>query len=280
MLRDSPAHTGGISRFTFHALRTTDYGLRTTDHGVRTTDGGRFNPSTLQRCKGFTLVEILIALGIFSLVLAAIFSSWTAILRASKVGNDAAAAVQRARMAGRTIEESLGSAQSYAANLPLYSFDVKNGSDASLSFVARLAPSFPRSGKFGAFTVRRVTFSVEDGRDGSRQLVLRQNPLLMDPDVDEREHPLVLAKNVKQFKTVYWDPRSADWSEDWDKLGTNNLPPLVKVTLKLTASQYSSQVREQVTRIVSLPAISVQPAWQVPRQPPRPPQQQQQPPPP
>jgi len=56
---------------------------------------------------GFTLVEILVALGIFSLVLAAIYSSWTAILRASKVGTEAAAAVQRARMTGRTIEEFL-----------------------------------------------------------------------------------------------------------------------------------------------------------------------------
>jgi prepilin-type N-terminal cleavage/methylation domain-containing protein len=48
----------------------------------------------------FTLVEILIALGILSMVLAAIYSSWTAILRASKVGLEAAAAVQRARIAG------------------------------------------------------------------------------------------------------------------------------------------------------------------------------------
>src|SRR5260370_33784614 len=55
----------------------------------------------------FTLVEILIALGIFSIVLAAIYSSWTAILRASKAGLEAAAAVQRARIAGRTRQETM-----------------------------------------------------------------------------------------------------------------------------------------------------------------------------
>src|SRR5215472_15070623 len=66
--------------------------------------------------RAFTLVEILIALGIFSMVLAAIYSTWTAILRASKAGRDAAAAVQRARMAGRTIEESLGSVQAFTVH--------------------------------------------------------------------------------------------------------------------------------------------------------------------
>src|SRR5260370_30139824 len=79
----------------------------------------------------FTLVEILIALGIFSMVLAAIYSTWTAILRASKVGRDAAAAVQRARMAGRTIEESLGSAESFVANQAYYGFVAQNGNEAS-----------------------------------------------------------------------------------------------------------------------------------------------------
>src|SRR5205814_2813945 len=57
----------------------------------------RSHAPTLPRSRGFTLVEILVAIGILALVLAAIFSSWTAILRASKTGLDAAAAVQRSR---------------------------------------------------------------------------------------------------------------------------------------------------------------------------------------
>ena len=75
----------------------------------------------------FTLVEIMIAIGIFSMVLAAIYSSWTAILRASKTGLDAAASAQRARITIRVLEDSLGSAQSFAANLPYYYFDAENG---------------------------------------------------------------------------------------------------------------------------------------------------------
>lgn len=212
---------------------------------------------------GFTLVEILVALGIFSLVLTAIYSSWTAILRASKVGTEAAAAVQRARMAGRTIEESLTSVQSYAQNIKLYAFLSENGNESSLSFVSRLSPSFPRSGKFGDFSVRRVTFSVEQGRDGSRDLVLRQNPVLMDMDKEEKEVPLILAKNVKEFKTEFWDLRLQDWVDEWKQ--TNQIPVLVKVSLKLADTHFSHQVKEQITRIVSLPSVMVPAGYQVPR---------------
>jgi len=214
----------------------------------------------------FTLVELMVALGIFAMVLAAIASTWSAILRASKVGLEAAAAVQRARMAARTLEEALGSTMAFAANQQYYAFVAQNGSEASLSFVARLAKSFPRSGKFGDLDVRRVTFSVESAPEGGRELVLRQSPLIMDPDEDEKSHPIVLAKNVKEFKMEFWDDtRSYDWSDEWEPRGTNYIPVMVKITLKLADNPYSNMIREQVTRIISLPCTTVQATWQ-PRQ--------------
>jgi len=228
-------------------------------------------PPALRRQRAFTLVEIMVAIAIFALVLTAIYSSWTAILRASKTGLAVAASAQRARVTIRVLEDSLGSAQSFAANLPYYYFDAQNGSDASLSFVARLSKSFPRSGKFGDLDVRRVTFSVEPGPDGGRQLVLRQNPLVMDFDEDEKDHPLVLAKNVKDFEMEFWatDRNPPDWVDEWEEQKTNQLPSLVKVTLRLADSPHSSRVSDEITRIISLPAVTVQPVWQVPAAQPR-----------
>jgi type II secretion system protein J len=216
--------------------------------------------------RAFTLIEIMVAISIFSLVLAAIYSSWTAILRARKVAGDATASVQRARISIRVIEDSLGSVESFVRNANYYSFVGENGGEASLSFVARLAKSFPRSGKFGDFDVRRLTFSVEKGADSSRQLVLRQNPVLMDMDIDEKEHPLVLAKNVQDFQLQFWDMRLNDWIDEWTQ--TNQIPKLVMVTLKLSDSPYSRQIQEEITRIVSIPAMAVQPGWQMPMVPP------------
>jgi len=212
----------------------------------------------------FTLVEIMVAIGILSMVLAAIYSSWTAILRGSKVGLDAAASAQRARITIRVLEDSLGSAQSFAANLPYYYFDAQNGDKPVLSFVARLSKSFPRSGKFGDLDVRRVTFSVEGGTDGSSQLVLRQNPLIMDLDEDEKKYPIVLAKNVMGLEMQFWDTNKnpPDWVDEWSGPKTNQLPKLVMVTLKLADNPHSRRVTEEITRIISLPAMTVQPVWQ------------------
>jgi prepilin-type N-terminal cleavage/methylation domain-containing protein len=213
---------------------------------------------------GFTLVEIMIAIGLLSLVLAAIYSSWTAILRASKTGLDAAASAQRARVTVRVLEDSLGSAQSFAANLPYYYFAAENGDSPVLSFVARLSKSFPRSGKFGDLDVRRVTYSLEAGPDGSRQLVLRQNPLVMDPDKDEKDYPIVLAKNVKGLEMQFWDSNKnpPEWVEEWEGPKTNQLPKMIMLTLKLADNPHSSRITEEITRIISIPAMTVQPVWQ------------------
>ena len=220
-----------------------------------------------RRVNGFTLIEIIMAMAIFGLVVTAIYSSWIAILKASKTGLAAAAQAQRERIAIHTIEEALTSARSFAADLQHYSFVGENGSEATLSFVARLPKSFPRSGRFGDFDVRRVVFSVERGRDSQRQLVLRQSPILMEFDQDERDYPLVLAKNVKELVLEFWDTRTGDWVEEWNQ--TNSLPKMVKVTLRLTSpnQRYAfSRVQEEVISIVALPSVTVPANWQTPQQ--------------
>lgn len=210
---------------------------------------------------GFTLVEILISLAILSLVVAAIYSSWTAILRASKVGLEAAASAQRARVAMRKLEDSLTCAQMFVQNSAYYGFTAENGSAAALSFVARLPQSFPRSGRFGDFDVRRLTYTVEQGPDGKNDLVLRQQPLIMDLDKDEKNFPLVLARDVKEFVMAFWDPRVNDWVDEWRQ--TNQLPKmiLIRLSLKHTDSRSVQSVQESF-RVVALPSMGVPPQLQ------------------
>ncbi len=213
------------------------------------------------RQNGFTMLEVLIAISILSLIVAAIYSSWTSILHASKVGLDSTARVQRARIVVRVLEDSLSSALSFNANQRYYSFVAENGSEATLSFVARLAKAFPRGGKFGDLDVRRLTFSVES-TTGTPTLVLRQTPLMLEMDEDEKQSPLVLAENVKKFQTEFWDTKKNDWIDEWTQ--TNQIPKLVRVTLQLADNAESHTVREPIVRVISLPSIMVPPAWQRP----------------
>jgi type II secretion system protein J len=216
-----------------------------------------------RRKQAFTIIEVMVAIFIFALVFAAIYSSWFAIMRGAKSGLEAAAGVQRSRIAVATVDEALNCARGFAASMEYYTFIGENGDEATLSFVAKLPQSFPRSGRFGSYDVRRVTFSLEPGPDSGKQLVLRQNPPLMDLDVDEKEHPIVLAKDVKDFELAFWDVRSGDWVDEWTQ--TNQLPPMVMFTLRWGGSRSASrQPQQEITRVVALPATSVPPNWQMP----------------
>ncbi len=212
----------------------------------------------------FTLIEVMVALFLLGLVVAAVYSSWIAVVRGAKIGLSAAAEVQRSRIAMRTMEDALTSTRMFAASGDYYGFEAENGNKAYLSFVANLAQSFPRGGKFGDFTVRRVTFSLEAGADSESQLVLRQFPLMIESDIDENEHPIVLAKHVKKFELGFWDARAGEWIDEWTQ--TNQLPPMVRITLQLGAKKndFRSKPRDEITRVVAIPAIAVPAVWQKP----------------
>ena len=219
------------------------------------------------RCRAFTLVEIMIAIAIFSIVVAAIYSTWILILRASKTGLEAAAQVQRERIAVRTIEDSLTCIQSFQASMKYYYFVVQKGDQSMLSFTARTPEIFPRNGRFGDFTLRRLIFTVEPGPDSTgseKDLVLRQNPILMDMDGDEQHYPLVLARNVKDFVVECWDTNAMQWDDEW--LDTNSIPPMVRVSLLLGSSADSgSAATLAITRLVVMPSITMPTVVQMPR---------------
>ena len=211
----------------------------------------------------------MLAIAIFSVVMVAIYSSWTLIVRATKVGREATAQVQRRRIAVQTIENALMCVQSFQASQSYYTFVVQNGDEPLLSFTARLPDDFPRNGRFGDFNLRRVTFTVEAGPNSEKDLVLRQNPILMDMDRDEQEHPLVLARNVKSFATECWDPAEKDWSDKWEN--TNQIPTLARFTLVLGGNKQndafgSTGPELSVTRVVALPSVMVPTVVQSPSQ--------------
>jgi prepilin-type N-terminal cleavage/methylation domain-containing protein len=211
----------------------------------------------------FTLVEIMIALVIFSTVIIAMYSTWTAILRSTKVGRNAAADVQRERIAVRALEEAILSVQMFQENIRYYSFEADTSSDfAALSFVARLPKSFPRSGNFGDQAVRRVTFAVQAGKDSRSELVLRQRPILFEPNGDEDENPLVLARDVKVFTVEFLGPRSQDWEPEW--LYTNQLPRKMRFSLAFgSASRSTAEPGELITRLISLNRAPIPSGMQV-----------------
>ena len=218
-----------------------------------------------RRCQpsGFTLIELMIAITILMMVMFAIYSSWTAILRSSQVGMKAAADVQRSRIAMKAIEDAFLTAEMFVENVRYYSFVTDTTTDpnfAALSLTARLPESFPGSGLFHDQVVRRVTFTVEPGTNG-HALVMRQTPYLMQETEDP--YPITLAQNVSLFVLEFWDTRLNDWATEF--IVTNQLPRMVRISLGTgKRNQYSDEPTEITTRVVAIPASAITRDMQVP----------------
>lgn len=226
-----------------------------------------------RRRSGFTILEVMLAIGIFAMILVSIYSVWTGILKASKAARSAADSAQRARIAMRTVQDALLTAQMFTANMPpqnpdpYYNFLAEmNGDFSSLSFVAHLPATFPGVGRYGDNVVRRVTFTTEQGKDGGVELVMRQGPMLMTIDKEFEPYSLVLAKDVQLFMIEYWgqqkETREYEWSSEWSS--TNALPKLVRIAIGVGKTGKKGQAQDVVYQVVALPSTAVAPEWEMP----------------
>lgn len=227
-----------------------------------------------QRQAAFTLIEVMMAFAIFGLLVVSIYASWTLILKATTIGQEASARVQRERVAVRTLREALSCVLSFQADQKNYAFVAENDNNGTISFVARLPESFPRSGRYAwqGLDVRRVTFSVESGGDFSRrQLVLRQTPMLKDFSTDERDYPFVVATDVNKIEFEFWDQRKADWINEWTR--TNEIPKMIKIKYEFVRRNLREPsapgVTQEIIDVAPLPGSMVPSAAQGPNQPPR-----------
>lgn len=201
------------------------------------------------KLSAFTLIELMIAIGIFGMIMVAIFSTWTAILRSSRVGMSAAAEVQRTRIAFRALEESLASTVMFVDNAKYYAFiSDTSGDHAALTFVARLPLSFPGSGMFPGQELRRVTFRVNNG-----ELLLTQSPILEATEKIGTPYTISLAPNVKLFDMEFYDGLANKWFAEW--VSTNQLPRMVRVAMNF--GEKGQTDKKPVIRSIVLGGVSI-----------------------
>lgn len=214
--------------------------------------------------RAFTLLEIMIAMALFSMITMAIYTSWTTIINASRVGLKAAADAQRRRNAIETLQNALFGVQMSAANIQHHYFlaDTVDPEAALLSFVSLLPESFPGNGLFPGAPMRRVTFTLNQDRDGEQNLILYQTPVLASLDEMEDPIPIKLANNVSAFAVEFYDEGLGDWIENWDS--TNSLPRQVRFALVFehraedALGRPTSPSKPDVeTRVVTIPSSAI-----------------------
>ena len=177
------------------------------------------------RERGFTLLELLIALSIVAALLAILFGGLRVGLAAWRQGGDRAEAHQHHRsLAGLLTRSTAGAFPYRMASQPGATPEVQfQGEETRLAFVT-LSPPFPLAAPV-AFTA--VVFALEEGeRPG---LSVREKAL---PNLDPFEPvtPMVVDPAVSEVAFRYL--RSAgEWETRWNGAAEGDLPQAVEIRL-------------------------------------------------
>src|ERR1700722_12991064 len=180
---------------------------------------------------GFTLVEILAAVAILSLVLVGVYGLWSGSLKGWRRGGEATEVFQRQRVVMETLGELAQSAVYFASSPNLYAvIGAKNpGLGDSVSFVTASEAFLPPS-EATDVGMRRVTISLE--RDDYRRtyLAIVNQPALGVTDDSKKElQAHVVSMDVSGFFVRYLDPRDGAWYDKWQE--ANLIPSAMEINV-------------------------------------------------
>jgi prepilin-type N-terminal cleavage/methylation domain-containing protein len=198
--------------------------------------------------RGFTLVELLIALAIVGALLAIAFGGLRVAVASWQQGENRAEAHQHVRSVALILARAVSATHPYRASRGLAPEPVVlfAGTEQRVEFVTQAAP-FPASIPI-AFTA--VVFALDDG--GEPGLVVRQRAL---PNREPFSEATIIYRDpsVTALKFAYLD--EGGWRDTWDGAEAKATPRAVRITL---ATSLNGRTEELPPLTVSLRTVAPQ----------------------
>ncbi len=164
--------------------------------------------------KGFTLLEVLIAITLFGLMLGLVFSTLHMAARAWEAGEPRASALSGRMVVERFFRNQLASAQSWSGDRDRMPIE---GNSDSISFTAFLPFQAGLRGP------QRMTVALKDD-----VLEVQVTPVWREmSSAGSGTPPLVLLDHVQAVQFRYYSDES--WHDSWEK---KDLPGLVSISLE------------------------------------------------
>ena len=190
------------------------------------------------RCKGFTLVELLISLTVIGLILVIIFGALRIGVRAWERGERDVESHQRRRVVLDLVKRQLASTHPYEIKKGSQRWSFFKGENKSVAFVSNI-PLIPGN-MSGMVFVKYVVMSAK-GTDKERFLFCEKEPTVFDRVVNEMDQIeedsfVELMSDAKEIEFEYLKTsdgvETSEWQEAWDSQEEKGLPAAVRIILK------------------------------------------------
>ncbi len=193
----------------------------------------------LRKASGFTLIEIMIALGLLGLMMALVTGSYYASARAKRRMESRLELLAMGRVALDTMIKEINGAYLNKSNISSTPFlGEHQGSfqhpEDSLTFVTA---SFDPRSLGGGSNVSEITYRLAENREiEDSYFLLRRADPFPDYDPDEGGVTYDVAELVSGMRIRYQDENGI-WSDRWDASVQDKLPRLVEITLHLKGKE-------------------------------------------
>jgi general secretion pathway protein J len=213
------------------------------------------------RARGFTLIEVLIAMGIVAVMAVMTIGSLSGIDRAASVAADQEARQAAARLALRRLGRELSMAflsenfdtRRYRDPLTLFV-----GREDEVLFTTMAHVRLYRDAKESDQSIVEYKLESDPDHSGERALFRREKPRI-DDEPDRGGHRDLVADHITALRLQYWDAKRKDWVREWTTRTVEHakeLPQRVRIELEMTLPDRRTEKFVTEARIEMRKALS------------------------
>ncbi len=223
----------------------------TAKHAYTVSSAGT-GPATTPRNAGFTLIEIMVAVAIGSIILIMAYASYRSIFETIKRSTGLSEFYENVNLALLSIDRDISNAYFTRTNKNITFICETDGSDSRLNFVTVNHNDYNFIGTANtpvrSSDVREVGYFLRADKktQGLSYLIKREKFNYWEDDPLEGGTENILLPNVVSLKFEF--NRGNDWDGNWDSRQNNNFPKAVKTTLVVK----NYQAKEETFEFVSL----------------------------
>ncbi|MDZ8117857.1 prepilin-type N-terminal cleavage/methylation domain-containing protein [Pontiella agarivorans] len=212
--------------------------------------------------KGFTLLELLVALTLLVIAMSIAFQAFSGTVRGWKRGIEVIDGIKHGDFAMQQIKSALNSTIYFFNPRKTYAFTFEKDSSGglpadSISFVTSSGAMMPYDSPFARGPHRLRLFIDEEF--GAPALFATALPAVPDVEDEESEfeaEPILVSTAVQGLEILVWDFENEEWTEEWEK--ENAVPERIQITIYV-ASDDEDEDPIPFMRVLEIPvAESVQ----------------------